>query len=364
MRPEDCPELDDCAKVRAVLSKDLPEFQKQEAIRDICGKCDRKLRVLITGICGFVGSHLADYIIDNQSQAEVYGLKRWRSPKDNIRHIEDRLTLYDGDLRDLSSMLAMVKEIEPDWIFHIAAQSFVPYSFSAPIDTLTTNVIGTANLLEAVRLNGIGPRIHICSSPEVYGEMSSPFNENCPLRPLSPYAVSKVGEDALGYMYHEVYDLKTVTSRAFTHTGPRRGDVFVVSTFAKQIARIERGLQEPIIRVGNLQSMRIFCDVRDTVRAYWLLLEKGEPGEVYNIAGNKILTIKEMLRLLLSISRVGDAVEISVDRRLLRPKDVTNQIADDSKFRELTGWEPEIPFNKTLEDTLNYWRENAAVGVR
>jgi len=318
------------------------------------------MRVFITGITGFVGSHLADYILDNHSEAEIFGLKRWRSPRDNIRHIEDRLKLYDGDLRDLTSMLAIIKEIKPDWIFHLAAQSFVPYSYSTPVDTLTTNVIGTANLLEAVRIMGIDPKIGICSSPEVYGQPNKkdiPITEDCPLRPVSPYAVSKVAEDMLAYMYYQAYGLKTIRSRAFTHTGPRRGEVFVVSSFAKQIARIEQGAQPPVLRVGNLDSVRTWCDVRDTIRAYWLLLEKGEPGEAYNIAGNETMTIREMLNLLLSLSNIGGPVEINVDKGLLRPRDVESQIADDSKFRNLTGWQPAIPFKKTLEDTLNYWRK-------
>lgn len=318
------------------------------------------MRVLISGITGFVGSHLADYVLANHPDVEIYGLKRWRSPMANIRHIEDKLHLYDGDLRDLSSILAMMREIKPDWIFHLAAQSFVPYSYSVPAETLNTNVIGTANLLEAVRITGIDPKIHICSSPEVYGEAArehTPIKEDCPFKPVSPYAVSKVAEDMLGYMYYEAYGLRTIRSRAFTHTGPRRGDVFVTSAFAKQIARIEKGSQEPVIRVGNLDSQRTFCDVRDTVRAYWLLLEKGKPGDVYNIAGNTTLPIRDMLNLLVSMSKCPSA-RIAVDKRLLRPKDITYQIPDCSKFKYLTGWEPQISFEKTMSDLLQYWREN------
>lgn len=315
------------------------------------------MRILITGVTGFVGSHLADYTLELHPEVEIYGLKRWRSPRDNIRHIEDRLKLYDGDLRDLSSMLGIVKEIKPDLIFHLAAQSFVPMSYSAPTDTLTTNIIGTANLLEAVRILEIDPRILVCSSPEVYGQPSEedlPITEECPLRPLSPYAVSKVGEDALAYMYYQAYGLKTIRSRAFSHTGPRRGDVFVASAFAKQIAKIERRLQD-VIRVGNLDSVRTFCDVRDMVRAYWLLLQKGELGDVYNIAGNERMDMRGVLEILLSFSDIHPKIE--VEKQLLRPKDVTIQIADDSKFRQLTGWKPRIPILKTLADILQYWRK-------
>lgn len=326
------------------------------------------MRVLITGITGFVGSHLADYILENHPEVEIHGLKRWRSPMDNIRHCETHLNLFDGDLCDLSSMLKMIGEIAPDWIFHLAAQSYVPFSLVAPNITLVTNIIGTANLLEAVRIckRELGmamamPRIHVCSSPEIYGqpdENDMPIDESCPLKAMSPYAVGKIGEDALAYMYYRVYGLDIVRSRAFTHTGPRRGEVFVVSDFAKQIAKIEKGLQQPIILVGNLNSVRTFCDVRDIVRAYWLLLEKGKLGEVYNIAGNQAMTVKEMLNRLIEISGLkAKQLEIKVGEEKLRPADVTVQIADDDKFRRLTGWEPQIPFSKTLEDTLNYWRE-------
>jgi len=317
------------------------------------------MRVLLTGITGFVGSHLADYILGQHPEVKLFGLKRWRSPMENIRHIEAKLKLIDGDLNDLPSVIAIIQQVKPDWIFHIAAQSYVPVSYSMPIETLNTNVLGTANLLEAVRLARADPRIHICSSPEVYGDVpkeDTPITENCPLRPVSPYAVSKVAEDMLGYMYYQAHNLKTIRSRAFTHTGPRRVEVFVVSAFAKQIASIEKGIQEPVIKVGNLDSIRTFCDVRDMVRAYWLLLEKGELGEIYNIAGNETMTIREVLNQLLYISNVGN-VEVIVDQKLLRPKDVTLQIADDSKFRRLTGWEPEIHIKKTLRDTLQYWRQ-------
>jgi len=318
------------------------------------------MRTLITGICGFVGSHLADYILENYPDVEIYGLKRWRSPMDNIRHIENKLNLYDGDLHDLSSMLSMIEKIRPDVVFHLASQSFVPYSYAVPTDTLTTNVIGTANLLEAVRIAKIDPIIHICSSPEVYGqpdEKDIPMTEECPLRPVSPYAVGKVGEDMLGHMYYQAYGIKTIISRAFAHEGPRRGEPFAVSWFAKQIVRIEKGLQQPIVRVGNLNSVRTYMDVRDTVRAYWLLAEKGKSGEAYNIAGSETMSLSEVLNLLLSMSPVGKRAKAKMDKNLLRPIDVTLQIPDDSKFRQLTGWEPEIPFRQTLEDVLQYWRE-------
>lgn len=324
------------------------------------------MRALITGITGFVGSHLADYILAEHPEAEVFGLKRWRSPRDNIRALGDRVTLRDGDLRDLSSMISVLGEVKPDIIFHLAAQSYVPTSYGAPADTIETNVTGTLNLLEAVRIAGLDPVIHVCSSSEVYGQVDAdnvPIKETTPLRPVSPYAVSKVGEDMLGFMYHQAYGLKTVRSRMFTHSGPRRGEVFVDSFFSLQVARIEQGLQKPVLRVGNLDSVRTFCDVRDTVRAYWALVHDCPPGEVYNIGGDATMTIREMLDMLLGMTEAGNRVEVRVDTALLRPADVTMQIPDTSKFKSVTGWEPQIPYERTLGDMLEYWREQVRLGL-
>ena len=315
------------------------------------------MRVLITGITGFVGSHLADYILQNRTDVSLFGIKRWRSPKDNIKNILDKISLFDCDLRDLKSMISAIEEIKPDKIFHLAAQSYVPVSYVAPCDTIETNVLGTINLLEAVRIAGIEPLIHVCSSSEVYGQVDEkdiPITEDCPFRPVSPYGVSKVGEDMVAYQYYIAYKLKTIRTRMFTHTGPRRGEVFVVSAFAKQIAKIEKGLQKPTMRVGNLNSVRTFADVRDTVKAYWLLLEKCPPGEVYNIGGNRSMKVGEMLDLMLSFTKAKPRIEC--DPKLIRPADVTLQIPNIEKFQKATGWKPEIPFEKTVEDSLSYWR--------
>lgn len=320
------------------------------------------MNVLITGMTGFVGSHLADYILANHPDVSIYGLARWRSPLDNLKHIpDDKIKLHYGDLTDLGSLIRIMGDIKPNVIFHLAAQSFVPTSFNAPVDTLQTNIIGTTCLLEAIRITKIDPVIHICSSSEVYGQVKEnevPINENCPLRPSSPYAVSKVGEDMIAYQYWLSYGIKTIRTRMFTHTGPRRGKVFVVSAFARQIALIEKKKQTPVIKVGNLDSVRTFADVRDAVKAYWLLVEKCLPGEVYNIGGNRTMKVGQMLNMLLEISPIKNRVKIEVDPKLLRPSDVTLQIPDCSKFKKATGWEPEIPFEKTLQDTLDYWREN------
>jgi len=317
------------------------------------------MRVLITGITGFVGSHMAEYSLKKPG-VEVFGISRWRSPLDNIRGILHDVNLVHCDLRDESSVANMIGETKPDWIFHLAAQSYVTTSFSAPRDTIEVNIIGTLNLLEAIRRSGTTPMIHICSSSEVYGQVNEnelPITENNPLRPQSPYALSKVGEDLLSYQYYRSYGLKTIRTRAFTHTGPRRGEVFACSAFAKQIAEIEKGKNTTVLKVGNLDSVRTFLDVRDIVRAYWLTLEKCQVGEVYNIGGAETMTIRQMLNMLLDISPMRGHIEITTDPRLFRPSDVTLQIPSTEKFRNQTGWAPEIPFRKTLEDLLNYWRE-------
>jgi GDPmannose 4,6-dehydratase/GDP-4-dehydro-6-deoxy-D-mannose reductase len=320
------------------------------------------MKVLITGITGMVGSHLAEYILSRQPGVEVHGLIRWRSPLDNIRGILPRIALHPAELRDLNSLTLLLRELKPDRIFHLAAQSYVSTSFLAPADTLATNVIGTTNLLDAVRLANIDPRIHICSSSEVYGQVRAdevPIRETNPLRPASPYAVSKVGEDMIAMQYFLSYGIRTVRTRMFTHTGPRRGDVFAESAFAKQIAEIEAGLRANPVRVGNLDSVRTLADVRDAVRAYWLLLEKCPAGEVYNIGGVETLTVGEILERLKSKARCR--IEHAVDPLLLRPSDVTLQVPDTGKFRDATGWAPEIPVEKTLQDLLDFHRRQIRV---
>jgi GDP-mannose 4,6-dehydratase len=312
-----------------------------------------------------VGSHLAEYLLNEQSGHEVYGIKRWRSPRNNISNIEDKVTLFDGDLNDLSSLITIFDQVKPEIVFHLAAQSFVSSSYTAPADTINTNVVGTSNLLEAIRITKIDPVIHVCSSSEVYGQVDKsqiPINESTDLNPVSPYAVSKVGEDMLAYMYHQAYELKTIRSRMFTHSGPRRGEVFVDSFFALQLARIEQGQQKPVLKTGNLDSVRTFCDVRDTVKAYWMLVDKCDPGEVYNIGGNRTMTIKDMLDLLLNMSSVKNDVKVEQDPKLIRPADVTLQIPDSSKFVQATGWEPSISYEQTLQDMLDYWREEVKYG--
>ena len=322
------------------------------------------MKVLITGITGMVGSHLADYILNNHPDAEVSGVVRWRSPLDNIRQRLDDITLVQGELRDLSSMIQVINQVQPDRIFHLAAQSFVPISYESPGDTFTVNVIGSINLLDAVRNVGIDPMIHMCSSAEVYGNVDEsmvPITENTPFNPASPYAVSKVGQDMLGSQYHISYGMKIIRTRMFTHSGPRRGNIFAESAFAKQIAEIELGVIPGPVMVGNLESIRTYADVRDAVRAYWALLDFCSVGEVYNIGGNRTLTIGEMLEILKSFASVP--IEHEVDPSLFRPSDVTLQIPENSKFREKTGWEPEYSMEQTMEDLLNFHRERTKAKI-
>lgn len=314
------------------------------------------MNILITGITGFVGSHLADYIVDLQPRSRVYGLVRWRSPLDNISHliIENKITPLWGDLLDLPSIERALYICQPKIIFHLAAQSYVPYSYEAPISTLQTNVVGSANLFYAAEEMAYVPTIHVCSSSEVYGQPEyTPIDEKHPLNPISPYGVSKAAMDMLAREEYRAHDLPAVVTRAFTHTGPRRGDVFVASAFAKQVAEIEAGKRN-ILYTGNLDSVRTWCDIEDMVRAYWIAAQYCEPGEVYNVGGDRTTSIKEMLNMLISLSSAK--IVHRVDSHLIRPADVTLQIPDTSKFQKQTGWKPVIPLEKTLENLLEYHR--------
>jgi GDP-4-dehydro-6-deoxy-D-mannose reductase len=314
-------------------------------------------RILITGITGFVGSHLAEYALDRG--AAVCGSYRWRSKTENIDHLRDRVQLVDCDLRDLSSVQHLVEQAAPDYIVHLAAQSFVAASWQTPAETLYTNSVSQVNLLEAIRpRRAQAPRFIAVGSSEEYGlvhEDELPITETNPLRPLSPYAVSKVTQDLMGYQYYQSYGMPIVRTRAFNHEGPRRGDVFVTSNFAKQIAEIEAGRRAPVIRVGNLKARRDYTDVRDIVRGYWRLLEAGEPGEVYNLASGRAWAIEDVLNFMLERARVRD-IRVEQDPSRLRPSDVPVLVGDASRIERAVGWKAEIPFEQTLGDTLEYWR--------
>ncbi len=313
-------------------------------------------RVLVTGVTGFAGSHLVDYML-TRGDCQIFGTQRWRSRTENIEHFADRITILECDLRDASSTRDALERIRPDWIFHLAAQSFVPTSWSAPTESLTTNILGQVNLFEAVRRLGLRCRIQIACSSEEYGMVlrdELPIRETNTLRPLSPYAVSKVAQDLLGYQYWMSWKLDCVRTRGFNHEGPRRGPVFVASDFAKQIADIEKRRRPPVLSVGNLGSIRDFTDVRDMVRAYWLALEKCEPGEVYNICRGQGWTIQQVLDTLLGMTKVK--IEVRADPARLRPSDVPVLVGDNTRFVKATGWQPAIPFEQTLRDMLEFWR--------
>lgn len=318
------------------------------------------MRVLITGITGFAGSHLAEYILKHHPGVEIYGIRRWRSRTENVEHLLDKIKILECNLVDSSSVKSLIADVKPDKIFHLAAQSFVPSSWNAPAESLTTNILSQLNIFEALRESKLlDTWVQIACSSEEYGMVHPdevPITEMNPLRPLSPYAVSKVGQDYLAYQYFMSYGIKAVRTRGFNHTGPRRGEVFVCSNFSKQAVEIEKKKRPPVIYVGNIEAKRDFTDVRDMVHAYWLSLEKCEPGEVYNICSGSAVAISELLNMV--IAHANQKIDIKVDPERLRPSDVPLLLGDYSKFHKATGWKPEIPFEKTLGDIMDYWRAN------
>lgn len=316
----------------------------------------KQKKALITGITGFVGSHLTEFLLSKGF--EVCGLSRWRSRTENIDSIRSKIKLIEADLLDLNSLQRAIKEVSPTHIFHLGAQSYVAASLKSPVATLEVNIIGTCNLFEAVREAEIDPLIQVACTSDEYGLVKKneiPIKETNPLRPLSPYAVSKIGVDYMSFFYSRTYGMKIIITRGFSQTGPRRGEVFAESSFAKQIAEIEKGKKEPVIFVGNLDAQRDYTDVRDMVRGYLLAIEKCEQGEVYNICSGKAIKIKKVLDTLISLSKLK--VEVKQDPTRMRPSDVLVFLGDNKKFIKQTGWKPLIPFERTMEDLLNYWRE-------
>ena len=326
--------------------------------------------VLITGITGMVGSHLADYLLEN-TDWKIYGFCRWNDSLENIEHLsdvinaKDRIELIYGDLNDVASLITTIDKSKPNYVFHLAAQSYPQTSFDAPFETLETNIIGTAKLLDCIHKSKYNPVIRVCASSEEFGRVPKeylPINEECKFHPASPYAISKVGTDLVGRYYAEAYGMMIMTTRMFTHTGPRRGDVFAESTFAKQIAMIEAGMIEPKLYVGNLDSLRTWADVRDAVRAYYMLVtDNPKSGEYYNIGGSYTCSISDMLDYLLSKSLVKN-IEVITDKDRLRPIDADLQVPDTTKFTTHTGWQPEIKFEQTMDDLLEYWRDRIKAG--
>ena len=335
-------------------------------------------RILITGFTGQVGSQLADYILKN-TDFSVIGMMRWQEPLDNIYHLterinkKDRVEIYYADLNDYSSLYKMISNLKPSYISHLGAQSYPKTSFDIPLETLSTNIIGTANLLESIRQtkeksDNYDPVVHVCSSSEVYGksEKGKKLSESTPFHGSSPYSISKIGTDYLGRFYGEAYNLKTFITRMGTHSGPRRSDVFFESTVAKQIALIEAGLQEPIIKVGNLKSIRTFQDARDAVNAYFLLMSACEAGEIpngecFNIAGNEAFELEKVINLLISMSTKKN-ISYECDESRLRPIDADYQMYDNTKILKYINWEPKITAKKMFLDLLNHWRDQIDMG--
>lgn len=321
-------------------------------------------RVLITGIGGSGGSYLAEHILDHCSGVEVHGIARWHSTtQDNLFRVSSRVTVHEADLNDFGSTFDILRRVRPDGIFHLAAHANVRASFITPAAVLANNILGTSNLLEAVRLAQINPWVQICSTSEVYGQVDRkdvPIREDAPLRPASPYAVSKVAQDLLAATYFASYGMNTVRTRMFAYLNPRRVDLFATS-FARQVARIEAGLQDELLH-GNLESVRTIVDVRDAMRAYWDALCHCAAGEAYNIGGTATVTVGEFLKRLIGMTRVP--IRTRVGPNLLRPSDVTLQIPCVDKFIAATGWSPRHTLDESIAHLLDYWRERVARDAR
>ena len=317
-------------------------------------------KVLITGVTGSGGSYLVDYIIANHPNVELHGLSRWHSTATlrNLRISKEKVICHECDLNDFSSVYSVVTTVKPDAIFHLAAHANVRTSFSTPLAVLNNNIMGTANLFESVRLGGLNPVIQLCSTSEVYGQVDPkyvPITEETPLNPSSPYAVSKVAQDLLGWTYFRSYGMEIIRTRMFAYINPRRSDLFA-SAFAKQVARIELGLQDELVH-GNLDSVRTLIDVRDAMEAYWIAVLRCQPGEIYNIGGLTSMSVGEFLEILIKKSMVP--IRTRPDSNLFRPADVTLQIPNVEKFYEATGWSPKYPIEESIKNLLEYWREEA-----
>lgn len=320
------------------------------------------MRVLITGITGLVGSHLADFLL-TQPDTQVWGFKRWRADDRTIRHLRGRITLLEGDVEDAFSVAAAIERARPDRVFHLAAQSYPSESWAAPVSTLQANVIGTVNVLEAVRRLCPQAQVHIAGSAAAYGLIRPdevPIAEDRPLRPLSPYGVSKATQEMLGYQYAQSYGMRVYLTRSFIHIGARQDSRTSAQTFARQIAEAEAGQREPVVFVGNLEPRRDYLDVEDAVRGLWALMERGTAGEVYNLCAGHAPQVRDLLDLNLELARIP--VQVRVDPARLRPADEPILLGDNSKLRRDTGWQPQVPLRESLRRILDYWRERVLGG--
>jgi GDP-4-dehydro-6-deoxy-D-mannose reductase len=314
------------------------------------------MRVFITGATGPVGSALADYIYADQD-VELHVFKRWRSDPRPIEHLLGGVVIHEGDVEDYFSVERAIKQAAPDRVYHLAAQSYPSESWDAPVTTFRVNVEGTINLLEAVRRHCTEARVHIAGTSAQYGWVNpeeTPIPETRAMRPASPYGVSKVAAELVGLQYHESYGLQVVVTRSFNHVGPHQGDRCSIQTFCQQMASIEVGDQPPTLEVGNLAPKRDFSHTRDVARALWLLLEHGDPGEVYNLCGGRPARIGDIVEIVREQGQVP--VEVVVDQSRLRPTDEPVLVGDNSKLRSTTGWEPTIGIEEIVAEILDYWR--------
>lgn len=320
-------------------------------------------KALITGITGSGGSYLAEHIVEKHPRVRVHGVGRWHSAAgaDNLAAVRGRVTVHECDMTDMKALTTVLAKVRPDAVFHLASHANVRASFDNPLSVLQNNVMATANLLEALRLCRLNPALQICSTSEVYGQVDRrdiPITEDCRMRPSSPYAVSKAAQDMLGWTYFRSYGMKIVRTRMFAYINPRRADLFA-SSFARQVARVEAGLQDELVH-GNLDSVRTLIDVRDAMEAYWVALQKCEPGEAYNIGGCTVIKVGDFLELLLKRSRAR--IKTRRDPALLRPADVTLQVPDVRKFTRATGWKPRYSFEDSVELLLSHWRKKVSLG--
>ena len=314
------------------------------------------MKALITGISGFAGSYLAEFLIDKGYR--VFGTFYDKSTFSNLDNIIDKIEIFECDIRNYSSLRTIIEKVRPDELYHLAAISFVPTSLKDPKLTFDTNLYGTLNLYEAIKELKFNPKILFVGSADEYGMVTDsnlPIKEECPLQPVNPYSISKASADYLSHFYFKSYNLNIVRVRPFNHIGPRQSPEFVCSNFSRQIIEIEKGMKESVIMVGNLEAKRDFTDVRDMVRAYWLAVQKGESGDVYNICSGKAVSIKEILDKLLSMSKKN--IKVKQDPKRLRSSDIPILLGNSTKFRTQTSWEQRIPFEKTLRCILDYWRE-------
>ena len=320
------------------------------------------MKVLVTGAGGFVAAHLVDFLRTEAPDAELFGMVRPQTGA--ARGPGAGISLVEADVNDPAGAEAALDEVVPDRIVHLAGQSSVHRSWIEPGSTLRTNVLGLVNLLDAVRRRGLRPAVLVVGSAEEYGPVDPaelPITERTPLRPSSPYAVSKVAQAALARLYGPAGGMRVVLTRTFHHTGPGRGEAFAESSFARQLAEIEAGLRPPVLRVGNLDAVRDYTDVRDVVRAYWALLDRGEGGEVYNVCSGRGRPVRELLDALLRAA--GADAEVQVDPARLRRADVPVLVGDPSRLRDATAWEPRIPLERTLVDLLEDWRQRVGVSA-